>query len=248
MRWPDGRSATSAAAIGAGAVTMAVLAGLGLELVTKLPNVSMIFLFAVLLSAIRFGLWPAIATALLSFLAYNFFFIEPRHTLTVAEPHELFALMVFLVVAVVTGGLAGRLREQAAAVREQAAATQALFDMSSKLSAAATQDDVLTVLSTQTAALVGGKSVVLMSGAADLEIQAAWPPEDRLPTADWAAARWALKEKLPAGHSTTTMPTAQFHFRPLVAPGGPIGVLGVEPGEGSDGILERDGGCSAVHG
>lgn len=238
MRWPDGRSAMSAAAIGAGTVTIAVLAGLGLEQVTRLPNVSMIFLFAVLVSALCFGRWPAIATALLSFLAYNFFFIEPRHTLTVAEPHELFALMVFLVVAVVTGGLAGRLREQAAAVRERAAATQALFDVSSKLSAAASQDDVLTVLSTQAAALVGGKSVVLMRGNTDLELQAAWPPEDRLPTADWAAARWALKERLPAGHGTTTMPTAQYQFRPLVTPGGAIGVFGVEAGDGSDGLSD----------
>ncbi len=238
IRWPDGRSAVSAAAIGAGAVTLAVLAGLGLEHVTRLPNVSMIFLFAVLVSALRFGLWPAIVTALLSFLAYNFFFIEPRHTFTVAEPHELFALIAFLVVAVVTGGLAGRLREQAGAVRERAAATQALFDVSSKLSAAASQDDVLTVLSTQAAALVGGRSVVLMSGAADLELQAAWPPEDRLPTADWAAARWALKERQPTGHGTTTMPTAQFQFRPLVAPGGAIGVLGVEASDVSDGLSD----------
>ncbi len=236
VRWPEGRSAASATAIGAGAVTVAVLAGLGLEQVTRLPNVSMIFLFAVLVSAILFGLWPAIATALLSFLAYNFFFIEPRHTFTVAEPHELFALMVFLVVAIVTGGLAGRLREQAAAVRERAAATQALFDMSSKLAAAASQDDVLTVLSTQAAALVGGKAVVLTSGAGDLELQAAWPPEDRLPTADWAAARWALKERQPAGQGTATMPTAQYQFRPLVASGGSIGVLGVEPGEGTEGF------------
>lgn len=238
MHWPDGRSAASAAAIGAGAVTFAVLAGLGLEQVTRLPNVSMIFLFAVLISAISFGLWPAIATALLSFLAYNFFFIEPRHTFTVAEPHELFALMVFLVVATVTGGLAGRLREQAAAVRERAAATQALFDMSSKLAAAASQDDVLTVLSTQAAALVRGKSVILLCGTADLELQAAWPPEDELPTADWAAARWSLKERQPAGHRTATMPTALYQFRPLVASGGPIGVLGIAPGDGVEGLSD----------
>lgn len=238
VRWPDGRSAVSATAIGAGAVTAAVLAGLGIENLTRLPNVSMIFLFAVLVSAIRFGVWPAIATAILSFLAYNFFFIEPRHTFTVAEPHELLALMVFLVVAIVTGGLAGRLREQAAAVRERAAATQALFDVSSKLSAAASKSDVLTVLSRQAATLVGGKSVVLMRAATDLELLAAWPPEDRISTADWAAARWALKEQQPAGYGTTTMPTALYQFRTLVAPGGPIGVLGVAPGDGSDGISD----------
>lgn len=236
MHWPDGRSAFSAVVIGIGAVTIAVIAGLGLEQLARLPNVSMIFLFSVLVSALRFGLWPAIATALLSFLAYNFFFIAPRYTFTVAEPHELFALMVFLAVAVGTGGLAGRLREQASAVRERAAATQALFDVSSKLSAAASQEDVLLVLAIQTSALVRGKAVVLIRGAGDLELSAAWPPEDRLSTADWAAARWAFRERLPAGHATATMPTAQFQFRPLVAPSGAIGVVGVDPGDGADGI------------
>ena len=97
---------------------------------TLLPNLSMVFLFAVLVCAIRFGLWSAIGASLLSFLAYNFFFIDPRYTFTVAEPHELFSLLIFLAVAVATGTLAARLREQANATRERAEATQALFDFS----------------------------------------------------------------------------------------------------------------------
>ncbi len=238
VQWPDGRSATSAAAIGAGAVTLATLTGLALDHITRLPNVSMIFLFAVLLSALRFGRWPAIATALLSFLAYNFFFIEPRYTFTVSEPHELFALVVFLFVAIVTGGLAGRLREQASAVQQRAEATQALFDVSSRLSAAATQESVLTVLTTQAASLAQGKAVVLLPGASDLELVAASPAQDRLPNPDWAAARWAMKERQPAGFGTSTMPTARFQFRPLVAPNGPIGVLGVEPADDAGGFAD----------
>ena len=231
VRWPDERSAAFAASIAVGAVSLAVVAGLAIEQVTRLSNLSMVFLFAVLISALRFGRWPAIATAILSFLAYNFFFIEPRLSFTVAEAHELFALFIFLAVAVVTGGLAGRLKEQASAVRERAEATQALFDFSSRLSAAPDLDSVLIVLSTQAASLIKGKSVVLLQNQSDLELRASWPPDDRLPTPDWAAARWAFKERAPAGHGTATMPTARFQFRPLLAQGGPIGVFGVEPAE-----------------
>ena len=97
--------------------TAAVAAALGVgELLTKLtpiPNLSMVFLMAVLLTAVSFGIWPAIYASVLSFLAYNFFFIEPIYTFTVAEPYELLALVIFLVVAVVTSALAGRVREQA---------------------------------------------------------------------------------------------------------------------------------------
>jgi two-component system, OmpR family, sensor histidine kinase KdpD len=231
VRLPNRRTATSATAIGLGTVGLAVLAGLAIENVSRLPNLSMIFLFAVLVSALRFGLWPSIATALLSFLAYNFFFIEPRLSFTIAAPHELFSLLIFLVVAIVTGSLAGRLREQSTAVRERAEAIQLLFEFSSRLSAAITLDDVLTVLSVQASTLVKGKAVVLMEDAKDLMLKAAWPPEDQLPTPDWAAARWAFKERAPAGFGTTTMPTARFQYRPLMTQNGPIGLLGVEPGE-----------------
>ena len=73
----------------------------------------MVFLLAVLLSAVSFGMWPAIYASVLSFLAYNFFFIEPLYTFTIAEPYELLALVIFLIVAVITSALAGRVRQQA---------------------------------------------------------------------------------------------------------------------------------------
>ena len=63
----------------------------------------------------------AIAAALLSFFAYDFFFIDPRYEFTIAEPQEFFALLVFLVVAVLTGLLAGRAREQSQAWRTRVA-------------------------------------------------------------------------------------------------------------------------------
>ncbi len=48
-----------------------------------LPNVSMLYLLAVLLPALRSGVWPAILASFLSFAAYNFFFIDPTGTFTV---------------------------------------------------------------------------------------------------------------------------------------------------------------------
>ncbi len=234
ITWPARSETARAAIVALSVVTVAVALGLGLEQLTRLPNVSMLFLFAVLACALHFGRWPAIGAAVLSFFAYNFFFLEPRGTFTIAEPHEFFSLLIFLIVAIVTGGLAGRLREQAASIAERAEATQTLFDFSSKLSAAPKLDDVLWVVTNQAAALVKGKSIILLGGPADLEIRGAWPPEDTLPTPDWAAARWAAKERAAAGRGTTTMPTAHYQFRPLTGSKGVLGVIGVEPAEDLD--------------
>lgn len=227
--WPAPPVYVSALGSAAMMVAAAVLAGLGLEQITRLPNLSMVFLFAVLASALRFGMWSALSAAVLSFFAYNFFFIDPRHTFTIAEPYELFALLIFLVVAVVIGGLAGRLREQADATRDRAEATQSLYDFSRKLSGAASQDDVFWLLASQSAAAVRGSSIILAVEGTNLDIVGGWPPEDTLGTSDWAAARWCAKEREPAGRYTETLPTARFSYRPMTAGGSIIAVVGVEP-------------------
>ena len=123
---------------------VAVAAALGIgELLTKLtpiPNLSMVFLLAVLFTAVSFGIWPAIYASVLSFLVYNFFFIEPIYTFTVAEPYELLALVIFLVVAVITSALAGRVREQAKISAGRVRAMRRLYEFTRRLSGLASLD------------------------------------------------------------------------------------------------------------
>src|SRR6185437_13036801 len=95
------------------AVVVALVAGKILTELTPIPNLSMVFMLSVLVSAINFGVWPAIYASVLSFFIYNFFFIPPLYNFTIAEPYELLALVIFLVVAIVTSAMAGRARDQA---------------------------------------------------------------------------------------------------------------------------------------
>jgi two-component system, OmpR family, sensor histidine kinase KdpD len=226
--WPSSTLTVSAVASACLAVAVAIVIGKALERLTDLPNLSMVFLFAVVACALRSGVWAAIGAAILSFLSFNFFFIEPRYTFTVAAPHELFALFIFLVVAIVIGGLAGRVKEQADATRERAEATQSLYDFSRRLSGAVSLDDVMWLLANQSAAAVRGSSIILTYDGRDLTIQGGWPPEDTLATLDWAAARWAYKERAPAGRFTSTLPAARYHFRPMMSNNAPLVIIGVE--------------------
>ena len=235
---PPWRQVATALLVAAGGTAAAVVIGVGLERTTTLPNLSMVFLLAVLLCGMRFGLFSAVAASVLSFLAYNFFFIEPRYSFTIAEPYELLSLFIFLVVAFVTGSLAGRLNEQATATRERAEATQALFDFSRKLSAAPKLDDVLWLLASQVAAVAKGKSIVLIDRGAGLSIEGGWPPDDSLATSEWAAARWAHEKQEPTGRGSDTLPSARFHFRPMLGAKGSIGVVGIDPGDADDAMSD----------
>ena len=76
-------------------------------------NISTVYLLAVLASAVAFGSRPAVAAAVASFLAYDFFFIQPQFTFTVANEDEWIALILLLITGVVTGQLAAALRQRA---------------------------------------------------------------------------------------------------------------------------------------
>lgn len=206
----------------------------------KLPNLSMIFLTAVLLCAVTFGVSSAITAALLSFFAYNFFFIPPLYSFTIAEPHELFALLIFLLVAGLTGSLAGRVREDSIASRRRVATMQALYDFSRKLSGTTNLDDVLWVIATQVAASLKAQVVLLLPQDGDLEIKAAFPPEDMMGPGEWAAAQWAYTHGETAGWTTGTLPNAQYRFHPIRASRGVVGVIGLQTAARERGFAAED--------
>jgi two-component system sensor histidine kinase KdpD len=86
-------------------------------------NAPMLYLVAVLASAIAFGRGPAILAAVSAFVAFDWSFVEPLHQFTVADPNQYISLLLFLLVAVVTGQLAAqqRIRTEQAVVREREA-------------------------------------------------------------------------------------------------------------------------------
>jgi two-component system, OmpR family, sensor histidine kinase KdpD len=222
-----GISAEFAAAIAS--VACAVAVGVALTSVVKLPNLSMIFLTAVLFSGVRFGTRAAVIASFASFAAYSFFFIEPLYTFSVLQPYELFALLIFLGVSMFTGSMTGRVRDQREGVLKNAEIMRSLYDYSRKLSGASSADDVLWAAAAHLHSTFGGRIVLLVAEGDELILRAAWPPDAQLDAAAMTAARWAQQKNEPAGWGTGTLPRVDFQFRPLVVARGPIAVCGFEP-------------------
>jgi len=227
-------------AVALASVGGAVVVAEALSAALQLPNLSMIFLTAVLFCGVRYGTRAAVLASLASFAAYNFFFIEPIYTFTVAEPQELFALLIFLAVAVFTGSLTGRIRDQRETVIRNAEVTQSLYDYSRKLSGASRADDVLWAAAAHLHATFGGRIVLLVADGDELQIRAAWPPDAQLDAAALGAANWAQQKREPAGWGTGTLPRVAFQFRPLVAARGSIAVCGFEPHSANEPITAED--------
>ncbi len=224
-QWPLGL-ALPVVAVGA-----TTLFGLGLSALVALQNLSMLYLVAVLLSAVIAGRGSAMLAAILSFGAYNFFFIEPTGALTVAQPQEVLSLVIFIAVAFFTGQLAARLREQADLSRRQARQSQALLDFSRKLSGAYGQDSVLDAIASHLHASLRRPVVVLVPDeGGELATAAAWPPDQLLDGTELTAARWSFTRKEVAGFLSGTLPQVRYLFRPIVSTQRILGVVGLAMG------------------
>jgi len=211
------------------AVALAVGIGQALTLALNLPDLSMLFLLAVLACAATYGPWSAALASFLSFLSYNFFFIQPIHTFTIAEPQEVLSLLVFLIVAALTGSLAGRVHDQAAAARQRAENIASLYDFSRKLAGAARIDDVLWASATHLHRAQGGPVVLMLPRDGEIQLRTAWPPDRELSAGDISAAQWAFDKQEVSGWRTNTLPNLAMQFRPLLSPRGAVGVCGFTP-------------------
>ncbi|HEX7718747.1 MAG TPA: ATP-binding protein [Woeseiaceae bacterium] len=84
----------------------ALLVGLVIEHLLRLPNIMLVFLPVVLFAAVRFGLVAASWASFLSVIATSFFLAPPTMSFAVSDPSNVWALLIFLAVAIVTSSLA----------------------------------------------------------------------------------------------------------------------------------------------
>ena len=210
----------------AGFLLAAVTTG-GITLQNILPQQPMGLIFTGLIAATasREGRGPGLFTAIFGFFLWNFFFLPPLYTLSVADPRDVVALAVFLLVGLVTGTLAGRVRQEAttAAARVEALRRISLFGQ--RLSRAATLSDILTTAAEETAAITGA-GIVLLAQNGTLTPEVSRPAGTALNEAAQAAAEWCLAHDMETGTGTTTLPTVPWRFLPLHSHGIVAGVLG----------------------
>jgi two-component system sensor histidine kinase KdpD len=97
------------------------------------PNPSAVYLVAVVATALVAGTLGAIGTSVAAFLLYNYFFTEPRYTLSMHEPGVWLSVVLLLFVGIVVGQLAASMRARAEGGRLREREARALFTLSRAL-------------------------------------------------------------------------------------------------------------------
>ena len=132
-------------AIAGSAAAVAAATGLvyALRPITPTLSLGVVYTLAVLATAVLFGLGYAIAVAIASMLVFNFLFLAPVGTFTLADGRNWTALAVYLATAIVASELATRARRRAAEAEQRERETAVLADVAAALLQSAPLDDLL---------------------------------------------------------------------------------------------------------
>jgi K+-sensing histidine kinase KdpD len=199
-------------------VLLAVFVAAAAQRWLGLEDLSLAFMLAVLLVAARTHTGPAVLTALLCFLAYNFFFIEPRYTLYISARQGVATVAAFLAAALVAGRLASRLAMQVQALREAHRDALARQELGRRLAVASDEEEVVAVAD----AVFRGHldaHVWIRLGERALHTDDAEPP-----------AQQVLHRLDSLARARTIEPAVEhgWWFLPLPAPDGPLGMIGLK--------------------
>src|SRR5207248_9490484 len=71
-----------------------------------IENVDLVFLTAVVVVAVRYGVWPSLLASVAASLCYNFFFLPPVYTFTITDPTNIAAFFFFMLIAILVSNVA----------------------------------------------------------------------------------------------------------------------------------------------
>jgi two-component system, OmpR family, sensor histidine kinase KdpD len=151
-----------------------------LETFVPVLSLGVLYVFAVLPVAVAFGLIYGVLVSVASMLAFNWFFLPPVHTFTLADSRNWFALAVYLVTASVVSGLAARARRRATDAEQREVENSLLADVATSLlqggdvagQLGPIGERVAAVLRARSATIVLGDRVELSPAAAPIELVA----------------------------------------------------------------------------
>lgn len=213
-------------ALGLALVALTTLANIFLAGVVGTDPVDMIYLVPVIATATLAGLRPALVTSFAAALAYNFFFLDPRYTLTIQNPQNVITFLVLAGVGAVASQLAGRLRREATVGVRTASENAAIAAFGQRLASVSTEADTASAICGEIAALMDASCVLVMPGDPP-RIVASAPGPAELGTIDFAAADFALARGEVTGRDSTTLTASDWQFHPLKTALGVLAAIGV---------------------
>lgn len=188
--------------------------------------IDLLLLLPVIFSATLLRMSGAIWSAVWAALAFNFFFTEPHHTLSIYSPADVITFAVLALVASVVGALAGRVRRQAQTSAGVARLNASLARFAGLMGGLSDRNETARVACSEIGGLLDVEAIIVSIEDDRLVVRGNEHYRE-LDMVDEAAAKWTLENGESAGRDTGTLNAADWQFHPLSTALGMMGVLGI---------------------
>ena len=205
---------------------VATVVAVGVDSQVTIPNLSLVFVVPVIIAGVGFGLGPSLFSAILGALAYNFFLTEPRYTLVVDDPANIWAIGLLFLVGLIVSGVAFTSRRRAtdaALLRRQATVLQGY---SRDVVAADNTEAIVSITSQALAALFQVPVVVMLvteGKVVSVKRVGGVEPQE----AEFEAARSSLETGTVARAGVYPALASRFDFWPVTTAVGQCAVIGL---------------------
>ena len=199
-------------------------------------NMIMFYLLAVVVAALRLGFRPALFTALMGVLAFDFFLVPPYFSFAVTDTQYLITFAGLLTVGAVISTLVARARRQTETIRVRESQTATLYSLSRDLASAFGLNQILNVVIRHVGDTLHAQIAILLPEGESLMVQAS---SDGLVLGEKqkSVAVWTFRNGQMAGKGTDTLSSAELLYVPLQTGGRVVGVMGIK-------LMDSDGSLS----
>lgn len=194
-------------------------------------NIPMIFIIPVVLSSLISGRKAGILASLLAVAAFDFFFVPPYFTLSIADLRFIPTFFVLFIVGIITSLLADTVKRQVEYTRQRETFISSLYDLSKDLLASRDLNDVLERSTKYISESFNYDALVLLPDEKNkLDVVSRFGyKKDYFDDHDISVSNWVFEHNKPAGFGTETLSSSQWYHIPLKVQKGTLGVLAVAP-------------------
>jgi two-component system sensor histidine kinase KdpD len=213
-----------------------------------------IYLIGTIASALLFGTYPSVFSSVISLLTFDFFFTEPRYSLTMNHPHDIINVVVFFLTSIIIGQLVKITRRQNLLLQQRVRRITLIEEMSKEflmlppveqfvgglvqnskewasiltLFRTTVLDHISHIAIKYLSKIVDAPSFILFSGKnGRLQVWARSKPDVDLTGNEMAVAEWTYSHGEPAGAGTQTLTNIKVFFMPMKSLEEIIGVIGI---------------------
>ncbi len=220
-------------------ITATVIAWLiGLSRLAE-TDVVLIYLAVITFSAVRFGRVASLVAAALAVGGFDFFFVPPFFTFTVADTRHVLTFGMMFVVGAFVSTLASRLKDQESEANVRERRTQSVLTLARATSAAQDPLSAATSLAEHAAGVFQRETAVLLPDETGTLGVAASIGIGALEKTERGVVAWVMQNGRIAGRGTDTLPGSLVLALPLTTPSSVEGVLVVLVRDrGDDSVLD----------